>query len=67
MHLAENSIFIALAKTLWGFSIHAPLGPSGTKEEPDTSDLTYEPGMMNVPKCYEFRLLLVNEERERPI
>jgi hypothetical protein len=50
-----------------GFSIHAPLGPSGTKEEPDTSDLTYEPGMMNVPKCYEFRLLLVNEERERPI
>jgi cytochrome P450 len=65
MHLAENSIFIVLAKVLWGFSIHGPLAPTGVEEELDTSDLAYEPGMMTVPKRYKLRFLPVNEERER--
>lgn len=64
MHLAENSIFIVLAKVLWAFSIHAPLGADGVEEELDTSDLAYEPGMMTVPLRYKLRFLPINEKRK---
>jgi hypothetical protein len=47
-----------------GFSIRAPLAPTGGEEELDTSDLAYEPGMMTVPKRYKLRFIPVNEERE---
>jgi len=67
MHLAENSIFIVLAKVLWAFSIHAPLSDAGVEEELDTSDYAYEPGMMTVPTPYKLRFLPINEHREKVI
>ncbi|KAL1642590.1 hypothetical protein SLS58_005359 [Diplodia intermedia] len=45
MHLAENSLFVTLAKVLWAFEI-VPRG------ELDLSDAAFEPGVNTVPKRY---------------
>lgn len=55
MHLAENSLFITLAKILWAFKILPPLGGAGEEEGVDVSDDAYEPGVNTLPKPYKIR------------
>ncbi|KAJ5682289.1 hypothetical protein N7462_005454 [Penicillium macrosclerotiorum] len=45
MYLAENSLFITIAKILWAFQVMAP-------EKVDLSDDAYEPGSITVPKPF---------------
>lgn len=65
MHLAENSMFITLAKILWAFEIRPPLGPDGKEEPVDTSDDGYEPGVNTLPKQYKARFVPRSPEVER--
>lgn len=59
MHLAENSLFITLAKVLWAFKILPP-----EDEAVDVSDEAYEEGANTVPKPYRVRFISRNKERE---
>lgn len=63
MHLAENSLFITLAKILWAFTIEPPLGPDGEKLPVDTSDTAYEEGVNTLPKPFRARFIARNEKR----
>ena len=64
MHLAENSLFITLAKIMWAFEIHAPVGPSGKEEAVDVSDSAYDDGVNTLPRQYKVRFLVRNTQRE---
>lgn len=55
MHLAENSMFITIAKILWAFDLVAP-------GKVDLSHDAYEPGTMTIPK--PFALNFVCRSRE---
>lgn len=63
MHLAENSLFITLAKILWAFEIRPPLGDDGEEEVMDTSDEAYEDGSTTIPKPYRVRFIPRSDER----
>lgn len=67
MHLAENSLFITLAKILWAFEIHAPLTPEGKEEAVDVSDAAYDDGSNTLPKPFKARFLVRNKEREQTL
>jgi cytochrome P450 len=47
MHLAENSLFITIAKILWAFDIVPPAG-----HKTDLTDDAYEPGANTLPKPF---------------
>ncbi|KIW14361.1 hypothetical protein PV08_07143 [Exophiala spinifera] len=64
LHLAENSLFITLAKILWAFEIKPALGPDGKEEVVDVSDAAYEDGSNTVPRKYKVRFVMRNEKRE---
>lgn len=55
MHLAENSMFIVLAKLLWAFDILPPLDSEGKEVKVDLSDEAFESGGNTVPKPYRAR------------
>lgn len=59
MHLAENSLFITLAKILWAFRIEPPEG-----EVVDVSDAAYEDGVNTLPKPCRLRFVPRNGERK---
>ncbi|KAH6971061.1 cytochrome P450 [Ilyonectria sp. MPI-CAGE-AT-0026] len=63
MHLAENSLFITLAKLLWAFKIEPPLGADGKPLAMDLSDAAYEDGVNTVPKPFKARFLPRSEAR----
>lgn len=65
MHLAENSLFITLAKILWAFEIRPPLGPDGKEQVVDTGDTAYEDGGNTIPKPFRVRFLVRDAGRER--
>lgn len=65
MHLAENSLFITLAKILWAFKIEPPIGPDGTVQAMDTSDDAYELGVNTLPKHYKVRFIPRDAKREQ--
>ncbi|KAK7897228.1 hypothetical protein LTR67_005117 [Exophiala xenobiotica] len=65
LHLAENSLFITLAKILWAFEIKAPVGEDGKEEHVDVSDAAYEDGANTVPRKYKVRFMVRNAEREK--
>lgn len=65
MHLAENSLFITLAKILWAFRIEPGQGPDGDPLPVDLSDDAYEPGMNTLPKPFKARFVTRNETRAR--
>ncbi|KAH6995439.1 O-methylsterigmatocystin oxidoreductase [Ilyonectria destructans] len=67
MHLAENSLFITLAKILWAFHIAPPISAEGTEDVMDLSDNAYEPGMDTLPKRYKVRFVPRSEERRQII
>lgn len=65
MHLAENSLYITLAKILWAFEIRAPIDASGKEGPVDVSDSAYEDGANTLPKQYKIRFLVRNAQREK--
>ncbi|GAB7349163.1 hypothetical protein MBLNU459_g8100t1 [Dothideomycetes sp. NU459] len=67
MHLAENSLYITLAKILWAFEIHAPLGKDGKEEPVDVSDKAYDDGSNTLPKPFKARFIARNKDREQTL
>ncbi|KAK1480709.1 hypothetical protein CTAM01_14271 [Colletotrichum tamarilloi] len=63
MHLAENSLFITLAKILWAFKIEPALDPNGKELPIDLSDEAYEPGINTLPKPFKVRFTSRNNRR----
>ncbi|KAF0319369.1 hypothetical protein GQ607_013337 [Colletotrichum asianum] len=63
MHLAENSLFVTLAKILWAFKIEPALDPSGNQIPVDLSDDAYEPGVNTLPKPFKARFVPRNTRR----
>jgi cytochrome P450 len=56
LHLAENSMFIVLAKLLWAFDILPPLDAAGREVEVDTSDKAFDSvGSTTMAKVYGVR------------
>lgn len=64
IHLAENSLFITLAKILWAFEIRPPLDANGAEMKVDISDESYEEGGNTVPKPFKVRFVPVNAARQ---
>ncbi|KAF2270527.1 cytochrome P450 [Lojkania enalia] len=67
LHLAENSMFVILAKLLWAFEILPPLDEEGKEAEVDTSDEAFAPGGNTVPKPFKARFVVRGEEVKRII
>lgn len=67
MHLAENSLYITLAKIIWAFEIRAPIGSNGIEKVVDVSDSAYEDGVNTLPKQYKVRFLVRNSQREKAL
>lgn len=67
IHLAENSLFITLAKILWSFEIRPPLDVDDTEMEVDISDESYEEGGNTVPKPFKVRFIPVNAARQETL
>lgn len=67
MHLAENSLFITLAKILWAFDIKPPIGADGREQEMDVSDNAYEEGVNTLPKQFKVRFLPRSAQREEVV
>ncbi|KPI39709.1 Fumitremorgin C synthase [Cyphellophora attinorum] len=63
MHLAENSLFITLARLIWMFDIRPCLNQQGVEEALDVSDDAYEPGSNTLPKPYRVRFVPRNSAR----
>ncbi|CBX95800.1 hypothetical protein IAQ61_004634 [Plenodomus lingam] len=55
VHLAENSMFIVLAKLLWAFDILPPLGEDGREVKVDTGDAAFDAGSTTMAKTYKVR------------
>lgn len=67
LHLAENSMFIVLAKLLWAFDIRPPVDENGAEMEVDLSDDAFEPGANTISKPYEVRWLPRSEEVKQTV
>lgn len=67
MHLAENSMFIVLAKLLWAFDVCPPLDKNGKEMKVDLSDDAFEPGANTITKPYKVRWVVRNEEIRKTI
>ncbi|KPM40123.1 hypothetical protein AK830_g6429 [Neonectria ditissima] len=63
MHLAENSLFITLAKILWAFKIEPPVDGQGNEMPVDLTDAAYEEGVNTLPKPFKARFVPRNERR----
>lgn len=64
LHLAENSMFITVAKILWAFDVLPPLDGNGREMPVDLSDNAYEPGSNTIPKPFGVRFVPRNKEVE---
>ncbi|EXJ76403.1 uncharacterized protein A1O5_00911 [Cladophialophora psammophila CBS 110553] len=64
MHLAENSLFITLAKIIWAFDIRPPLDAEGREETVDVSDNAYEDTGNILPRPFRLRFIPRNEVRK---
>jgi cytochrome P450 len=63
VHLAENSMFIVLAKLLWAFDILPPLDGSRMPVKVDTSDGAFDPeGSTTMAKVYKVRWRVRSED-----
>jgi cytochrome P450 len=67
LHLAENSMFIVLAKLLWAFDILPPLDADGKEMEVDLSDEAFESGGNTVPKPYRVRWKVRGQDVQKTI
>lgn len=57
VYLAENSLFITVAKILWAFQILPPLDEHGQETALDVSDNAYENGRVTIPKPFQLRFV----------
>ncbi|KAJ5151788.1 hypothetical protein N7492_010083 [Penicillium capsulatum] len=57
IHLAENSMFITIAKTLWAFDLVPP-------GKVDLSHDAYEPGTVTIPKPFSLKFVCRNNKIE---
>lgn len=64
MHLAENSLFITLARLLWMFEIRPCIRDNGQEEELDISDSGYEAGSNTLPTPYRVRFIPRSSQRQ---
>ncbi|KAF2682335.1 cytochrome P450 76C3 [Lentithecium fluviatile CBS 122367] len=55
LHLAENSMFIVLAKLLWAFDILPPVDSTGKEMAVDLSDDAFEAGSNTIAKPFKVR------------
>ncbi|KAJ4371987.1 hypothetical protein N0V83_003760 [Neocucurbitaria cava] len=63
LHLAENSMFIVLAKLLWAFDILPPIGDDGEEVVVDISDEAFDAeGSTTMAKPYSVRWKVRNEK-----
>ncbi|KAF1830639.1 cytochrome P450 76C3 [Decorospora gaudefroyi] len=63
VHLAENSMFIVLAKLLWAFDILPPVDEQGKEVEVDTGDEAFDTaGSMTTAKPYRVRWRIRSEQ-----
>jgi cytochrome P450 len=68
VHLAENSMFIVLAKLLWAFEILPPIGEQSKEVEVDTSDEAFDAlGSTTMAKPYSVRWRVRSEEVKETI
>ncbi|ORY05703.1 putative O-methylsterigmatocystin oxidoreductase [Clohesyomyces aquaticus] len=67
LHLAENSMFIVLAKLIWAFDIGPPVDELGREVGVDLSDEAFEAGGNTVPKPFRARYVVRSEEVRRTI
>ncbi|PSN62984.1 cytochrome P450 76C3 [Corynespora cassiicola Philippines] len=67
LHLAENSMFVVLAKMLWAFDVRPPVDEAGREREVDLSDEAFARGANTVPKEYEVRFVSRGVETERTV
>ncbi|KAI1169767.1 putative O-methylsterigmatocystin oxidoreductase [Nemania sp. FL0916] len=67
IYLADNSLFIALAKILWAFEIRPPLDGAGNERSIDTSEDSYEEGRITIPKPFKLRFISRGEQFDRTI
>jgi cytochrome P450 len=58
MHLAENSLWLAIAKIIWAYKIEPGIGqPKGGSSANDFGDSAYEEGRITIPKVFPLRFL----------
>lgn len=57
IYLAENSLFITVAKILWAFNILPPLDEHGQEMALDISDDAYQDGRVTIPKHFKLRFV----------
>ncbi|CAN9327015.1 unnamed protein product [Alternaria alternata] len=68
VHLAENSMFIVLAKLLWAFDILPPLDQQGNELRVDTSDEAFDAvGSTTMAKPYRVRWKVRSKDIEDTI
>ncbi|KAL4861620.1 hypothetical protein BDV12DRAFT_207858 [Aspergillus spectabilis] len=67
LHIAENSLFITVAKILWAFELKPPLDANGKEEPIDISDDAFEEGTILVPRVYRLRFVPRSPGREKVI
>ncbi|KAJ5631640.1 O-methylsterigmatocystin oxidoreductase [Penicillium longicatenatum] len=64
LHVAESSLFIALAKLVWLFDIQPEADKNGNPLPMDVSDAAFEDGANNVPKPFRVRFVSRSAARE---
>jgi cytochrome P450 len=65
LHLAENSLFITLAKIAWAFEIKPAVNEHGMEIPVDVSDTAYDEGVNTLPNPYKIRFKPRNATREK--
>lgn len=65
MHIAERSLFLAMARMLWAFEFRVERDGEGREIVPDAEDLTE--GMLVAPKPFKARIVVRSEEKGRRV
>lgn len=63
MHLAEQGLFIALSRLLWGFDIKKKIGPDGREIVPDEN--SFHNGIMSEPSDFETDIKVRSKQHEK--
>ncbi|KAI9777088.1 MAG: hypothetical protein M1816_004914 [Peltula sp. TS41687] len=68
IHLAERSLFLAMAKLLWGFEFSEALDCNGNRIPLDVDPMTaYDTGLLNIAKDFNCRVVPRSEKRRQTI
>ncbi|KAI5290674.1 hypothetical protein KEM54_000808 [Ascosphaera aggregata] len=65
IHIAERTVFLGMARILWGFDIRLKTGPDGRPLKPDVENFT--PGLINRPLDFKADILPRDEKRVKVI